>query len=497
MAIATTKMIDNLKDGTTLVEIAQRANQDGNGNNIVNTYARTNGNYPNMTVGNAVNAETAASATKATQDSAGNNIVNTYATKSELEEGLAGKQPTGNYALQDGTYPQMTVGTATNATQLGGVAASSYARTTGTYSGMTVGNATHATSADSATTATTATTAQKVQYSLSFGSKTYNGSSAQTITAGDLGLANALIPSGSIPFASLPATPSQSNLGDVWNITDEFTTDSRFLEGAGKQFPAGTNVACIQSNGQYYYDVYGNFIDLSGYATTAYVQDTYQIKFNGTQDGIDIVENNIYAFGFNSIKQATFDGNTPEATYSYKLNDGMTIIAIAEYECEIANGKPETYQAPFQLVLPFMWDPDDFRVDSMDGAGFRIQLSLAVTTAVELAESAYQKPSTGIPESDLSQSVQNKLNSGDISAVYVSISSSAWANKGVTLTTTDYPGLSAVKTTSYLQFIADDASAASVINNGIDISGQGSGTVTFSCDAMPSAAVSGNVIVIG
>ena len=43
----------------------------------------------------------------------------------------------------------------------------------------------HATSAD---TATSANTANKVSNSLTFGSKTYNGSSAQTITASDLGL---------------------------------------------------------------------------------------------------------------------------------------------------------------------------------------------------------------------------------------------------------------------------------------------------------------------
>lgn len=61
-----------------------------------------------------------------------------------------------------------------------------------------VAEATHATSADSATTATsadsattagsatTATTANKVANKLTFGSKEYNGSSAKTITIGDL-----------------------------------------------------------------------------------------------------------------------------------------------------------------------------------------------------------------------------------------------------------------------------------------------------------------------
>lgn len=48
---------------------------------------------------------------------------------------------------------------------------------------------------------------------------------------------------GSIVFASLPATPARNQDGFVWNISDAFTTDSRFIEGQGKKYPAGTNVA--------------------------------------------------------------------------------------------------------------------------------------------------------------------------------------------------------------------------------------------------------------
>ena len=69
------------------------------------------------------------------------NCDSTYATKTELTEGLAGKQPTGNYALQTGTYAGMTVGNATNAQKLGNVDVSKYAQITGMYPGMTVGNA--------------------------------------------------------------------------------------------------------------------------------------------------------------------------------------------------------------------------------------------------------------------------------------------------------------------------------------------------------------------
>lgn len=80
--IATTKMIDNVIDGTTLVQIAQQANQDGNGDNIASTYAKQNGNYTNMTVGNAV---------KAKQDGNGNNIVDTYVDKAS-EQVITGRK---------------------------------------------------------------------------------------------------------------------------------------------------------------------------------------------------------------------------------------------------------------------------------------------------------------------------------------------------------------------------------------------------------------------
>lgn len=48
---------------------------------------------------------------------------------------------------------------------------------------------------------------------------------------------------GNSAFASIPATPTEAQAGYVYNITDAFTTDARFVEGAGKKYPAGTNIA--------------------------------------------------------------------------------------------------------------------------------------------------------------------------------------------------------------------------------------------------------------
>lgn len=80
----------------------------------------------------------------------------------------------------------------------------------------------------------------------------------------------ALQPAGSITFASLPAL-AKANCNKIYNVTDAFTTTADFVEGAGADYPAGTNVAIINtgtaSSPVYKYDAYTGVIDLSGYAT--------------------------------------------------------------------------------------------------------------------------------------------------------------------------------------------------------------------------------------
>lgn len=80
---------------------------------------------------------------------------------------------------------------------------------------------------------------------------------------------------GSIPtIADLP-TPSKETEGFVYNIESEFTTNSNFVEGVGKTYPAGTNVVIVNTTGtEYKYDVLAGMVDLSDYATKKYVDDT-------------------------------------------------------------------------------------------------------------------------------------------------------------------------------------------------------------------------------
>ena len=75
-------------------------------------------------------------------------------------------------------------------------------------------------------------------------------------------------PAGSVAFTNLP-TPAAANEGNVYNITDSFTTTASFVEGAGNKYPAGTNVVVIKSGTSYLFDVLPGFIDLSGYVKSS------------------------------------------------------------------------------------------------------------------------------------------------------------------------------------------------------------------------------------
>lgn len=68
-------------------------------------------------------------------------------------------------------------------------------------------------------------------------------------------------PAGSYAFESLPE-PSQATVGSVYNVTNEFTSDERFLIPS-KTYPIGTNVVVVFSESEYKFDVLSGFIDLS------------------------------------------------------------------------------------------------------------------------------------------------------------------------------------------------------------------------------------------
>ena len=58
---------------------------------------------------------------------------------------------------------------------------------------------------------------------------------------------------------------------DVYNIQDEFTTTTVFLEGSGKTYPAGTNVVYVATSSKW--DCMAGIYDFSEYLKASELVD--------------------------------------------------------------------------------------------------------------------------------------------------------------------------------------------------------------------------------
>lgn len=148
---------------------------------------------------------------------------------------------------------------------------------------------------------------------------TINGETAITIAAGDnislsqeggtltvsSTLRGAYQVKGSATLATLP-TLTAANEGFVYDMSEAFTTTADFREGAGKAYPAGTNVvvASVGSNA-YKYDVLSGFVDLSGY-----VQTTRQINGHALSADVTLTKSDV---GLGNVDN-TSDLNKPIST---------------------------------------------------------------------------------------------------------------------------------------------------------------------------------------
>ena len=73
-------------------------------------------------------------------------------------------------------------------------------------------------------------------------------------------------PKGSLADISTVDTVAESGkVGDVYNITSEFTTTASFVEGAGKVYPAGTNIVLVTVEEAKKWDVLAGSIDTSNF----------------------------------------------------------------------------------------------------------------------------------------------------------------------------------------------------------------------------------------
>lgn len=75
---------------------------------------------------------------------------------------------------------------------------------------------------------------------------------------------------GSTDIAGLPDLAIAANAYKMYNITEGFSTTAQFLEGAGKSYPAGTNVVVIPNSAgtAYVFDIYTGSFAMSALTAT-------------------------------------------------------------------------------------------------------------------------------------------------------------------------------------------------------------------------------------
>ena len=154
----------------------------------------------------------------------------------------------------------------------------------------------------------------------------------------------ALKPSGSIAFASLPALTA-ANLNKMYNITDDFTTTADFVEGAGKDYTAGTNVAIINTGTDaapvYKYDAMPGVIDMSDYPTKTNVngmvtQTTGIIATTATSASVSYTGTLLEAYatqnGEKVITDMTISASTVVFAVAQNPTSAVTCVVVSRNE---------------------------------------------------------------------------------------------------------------------------------------------------------------------
>lgn len=298
-------------------------------------YAQTNGTYPNMSVGNASNAASAQTAVKATQDAAGNDIAATY-------------------AKQTGTYPNMSVGTASEAGYADAAASAdtagyattakgdasgndieaTYAKQTGTYTGMTVGNATQAGSANDPNavhfTAQTLTDEQKAQARTNIG-------------AADAGT----------------VTTNTSDIADLESDVQKIIDGTTSIAEAAHADTADSATKAAQ-------DAAGNVIA----DTYAKQQGSYPQMSVGNASNATLASNSNMLGGVAAASYARATGTYSGMSVGYATTAGTATTASRATADASGNNIKDTYATKEEVYFPNLLINPDFKINQRGSSSY-------------------------------------------------------------------------------------------------------------------------------
>ena len=296
-------------------------------------------------------------------------------------------------------------------------------------------------------------------------------------------------PAGSTTFAALPA-PAANVLGNVYNVTDAFTTTDQFVEGAGKSYPAGTNVAVVLVGEDYKYDVLSGMVDLSNYSTTDEIAQTYATKTEvttGLSGKVDKVEGSRLMTDAEGTKLAGIEAgaqvNNIASVASGELaiseEKELSIVAVAQDKvtglADALAGKVNTeagkglstndFTTPLLEKLNAL--PAGAQVNAIDTVSD--EFTISETKELSVAAIAQSKI-TGLPDA-----LNAKLESVSIAGTALTVT-----NKGVNIPIATDTLLGVVKSSTKINEIAVGADGVMSVNTvSTDKLEQGSDTIVW------------------
>ena len=180
----------------------------------------------------------------------------------------------------------------------------------------------------------------------------YGITDAYTKTEVDNAIAEAesslLKPGGSLAASGIvSALLVEGNLGKVYNITEDFTTTSDFVEGAGKVHPAGTNIYIVDASStttpDYKFDVLAGAYGVATQSGNGLMSASDKTKLDNadvtayTGSGAVDITNHVVSVAAASASTSGVGGNagTMSAADKEKL-DSFTVATTSEVEAVIA-----------------------------------------------------------------------------------------------------------------------------------------------------------------